>query len=258
MKRVGMAFLLLTTLGSQRLASQPAGTVEFATLGVWHSWSTVFLGRYGLGAGARLGLWLPAGLEVEAQVDLTSLDHWAPGTRFTVAHYAGSLLFNVPPLRSVGGYARMGVGIVDSRESCATNPRTCGSVLTATGAVGFRFPLSGGLHLRGEGMIRARPSYDYRSFGGSLGLTMLFGARSRADGSADSDGDGLPNRRDRCPDSPVGALVDARGCPTDQDGDGVFDGIDRCPQTPRGAAVDAFGCPPRPPVILATTRIDPR
>jgi len=60
---------------------------------------------------------------------------------------------------------------------------------------------------------------------------------------ADSDNDGVPDRRDDCPGTPTGATVDARGCPSDADGDGVFDGIDRCPDTPRGARVDAQGCP---------------
>ena len=42
---------------------------------------------------------------------------------------------------------------------------------------------------------------------------------------------------------PVGATVDATGCPKDSDGDKVLDGIDQCPATPAGVAVDAKGCP---------------
>jgi OOP family OmpA-OmpF porin len=60
---------------------------------------------------------------------------------------------------------------------------------------------------------------------------------------SDSDGDGVWNGIDQCPDTPKGATVDAKGCPTDSDGDGVFDGIDQCPDTPKGATVDAKGCP---------------
>ena len=37
--------------------------------------------------------------------------------------------------------------------------------------------------------------------------------------------------------------MDADGCPTDSDGDGVYDGLDRCPNTPSGVVVDEFGCP---------------
>ena len=59
----------------------------------------------------------------------------------------------------------------------------------------------------------------------------------------DTDGDGVDDREDECPDTPVQASVDTRGCPTDQDQDGVFDGIDQCAETARGATVDAAGCP---------------
>ena len=59
----------------------------------------------------------------------------------------------------------------------------------------------------------------------------------------DSDGDGVANRHDQCPNTPKGAKVDARGCPLDADGDGVFDGLDMCPDTPAGVKVDAKGCP---------------
>ena len=59
----------------------------------------------------------------------------------------------------------------------------------------------------------------------------------------DADGDGVADRRDRCPGTPRGATVDAAGCPQDGDADGVFDGLDRCADTPRGARVNARGCP---------------
>ena len=59
----------------------------------------------------------------------------------------------------------------------------------------------------------------------------------------DSDGDGVGDSKDDCPNTPKGAFVDAHGCPHDSDGDGVWDGIDECPNTPRGVAVDSKGCP---------------
>jgi OOP family OmpA-OmpF porin len=37
--------------------------------------------------------------------------------------------------------------------------------------------------------------------------------------------------------------VDGKGCPVDTDGDGVADGVDQCPNTPAGLRVDANGCP---------------
>jgi len=62
-------------------------------------------------------------------------------------------------------------------------------------------------------------------------------------GSADADNDGVRDRKDKCPDTPMGAKVDENGCPIDSDHDGVPDGIDQCDNTPTGATVDARGCP---------------
>ena len=62
---------------------------------------------------------------------------------------------------------------------------------------------------------------------------------------ADSDGDGVTDDLDKCPDTPKGEKVDAGGCPLpkDSDGDGVTDDLDKCPGTPKGEKVDAGGCP---------------
>ena len=59
----------------------------------------------------------------------------------------------------------------------------------------------------------------------------------------DSDGDGVPNYKDECPETPQGMAVNAQGCAKDSDGDGVPDYKDECPNTPAGVQVDAQGCP---------------
>jgi OOP family OmpA-OmpF porin len=86
----------------------------------------------------------------------------------------------------------------------------------------------------------------------------------------DSDMDGVSDKKDKCPDTPAGVAVDAKGCPIDTDGDGVADYIDdcptvaglvalkgcpdsdgdgvadkndKCPDTPKGVKVDVKGCP---------------
>lgn len=59
----------------------------------------------------------------------------------------------------------------------------------------------------------------------------------------DTDGDGVTDGEDECPDTPSPASVDERGCPTDTDQDKVFDGVDQCEGTPGGATVDTAGCP---------------
>jgi len=58
----------------------------------------------------------------------------------------------------------------------------------------------------------------------------------------DSDGDGVPDNKDKCPNTPGGVKVDVFGCPLDADRDGVANYLDQCPNTPLGATVDARGC----------------
>lgn len=84
----------------------------------------------------------------------------------------------------------------------------------------------------------------------SAGLSFFFGGGPRYEEPVvrepvDSDGDGVSDDRDRCPNTPAGTRVDAFGCPVpvDSDGDGVVDDRDRCPNTPAGTPVDSDGCP---------------
>lgn len=61
----------------------------------------------------------------------------------------------------------------------------------------------------------------------------------------DSDGDGVIDIADSCPDTEQGKQVDANGCPIDPDGDGVVGPADLCPDSPYGEPVDTSGCRPR-------------
>jgi outer membrane protein OmpA-like peptidoglycan-associated protein/opacity protein-like surface antigen len=82
---------------------------------------------------------------------------------------------------------------------------------------------------------------DYKSQQFGIGLKYLFGEHGRD--VKDSDGDGVPDYMDNCPNTPKGVAVDAHGCPLDADGDGVPDYLDKCPDTPKGVRVDSIGCP---------------
>ncbi len=75
----------------------------------------------------------------------------------------------------------------------------------------------------------------------SLGVQIPFGAKKAK--FIDTDGDGVADSMDRCPNTPVGTAVDAYGCERDSDNDGVKDSMDQCPGTPSGVKVDASGCP---------------
>ena len=71
----------------------------------------------------------------------------------------------------------------------------------------------------------------------------------------DSDGDGIDDNRDRCPQTSAGVDVDSRGCPLDSDRDGVADYLDQCSGTPAGAEVDETGCPVEDEVLLTINRL---
>ena len=108
-----------------------------------------------------------------------------------------------------------------------------GAVMWITDVIGVRAEARSINWLRDKG---DKPKYQHLMLGG--GLTFAVGATPR-----DTDGDGVPDKKDKCPDTPKGAKVDVNGCPLDTDGDKVYDGIDQCPDTPKGATVDAKGCP---------------
>ncbi|CAN5561549.1 hypothetical protein BH11BAC2_BH11BAC2_03220 [soil metagenome] len=69
----------------------------------------------------------------------------------------------------------------------------------------------------------------------SIGLTWNFA------GMQDADKDGVANKNDKCPGTPMGIKVDAKGCPLDRDGDMIADYLDSCPDI-KGVA-SANGCP---------------
>jgi len=82
------------------------------------------------------------------------------------------------------------------------------------------------------------PAGSKNDYYGTVSISIsysLFGIR-------DSDGDGVPDYLDKCPNTPKGVVIDEEGCPLDSDHDGVPDFRDKCPGTPKGAKVDKYGC----------------
>ena len=76
----------------------------------------------------------------------------------------------------------------------------------------------------------------------SFGLAIVAGTNPK---NKDKDKDGVFDRLDVCPNTPLNVRVDEMGCPWDNDGDGVPDYMDECPHTPSAAygMIDSVGCP---------------
>ena len=68
-------------------------------------------------------------------------------------------------------------------------------------------------------LFREREQHEFSNdLAATLGLQWQLSGRPR-----DQDLDRVRDWLDRCPDTPIGATVDANGCPKDTDGDGVLD-----------------------------------
>ncbi len=142
------------------------------------------------------------------------------------------------------------------------------------GAIGLRYPLQNGINLVSEfkafRMLDSDSQQD-AEFVFYVGVGLPFGAPVTP---RDTDGDGVYDYADMCPNTPAGIEVDLRGCKIEQrttnamaqidsDHDTVPDSIDICPNTPPGVGVNDRGCPvraavsahafnaPEPPVLEA-------
>jgi outer membrane protein OmpA-like peptidoglycan-associated protein len=115
----------------------------------------------------------------------------------------------------------------------------------------FQWEVSPGLRL--GPMARYQFGSDPRDSNAQLltiGVAIGYGGRGRSVVTIkhDSDGDGISDLEDNCPDEAAGANPDPmrEGCPTaDHDGDGILDAEDICPNEAAGKSPDPSraGCP---------------
>ena len=72
-------------------------------------------------------------------------------------------------------------------------------------------------------------------------VTHMAGLTFNMGNSVDTDQDGVSDKKDTCPGTPVGVVVDKMGCPLDKDADGVADYLDNCPEIAGSKMLN--GCP---------------
>lgn len=229
------------------LAAQRAHRVELGAFGSFTRYDEAFNLDNQIGFGGRLGYFFGnvVGIEVDAGVQDPQTKAGASGPHLALG--SASLLLNFGGERNafylLGGYSRLRHTVVTPGPGGATTRFTDDGI---HGAIGDRMFLGPRVALRLEIRGIYAPSTK-APFGtdwaghivGSAGLSVLAGGGP----PLDMDGDGIADRRDTCPATPAGAVVDPQGCPADSDGDQVYNGLDACPNTPGGAAVDRTGCP---------------
>jgi outer membrane protein OmpA-like peptidoglycan-associated protein len=246
--------LLLLALSSSAAAQQRKYLFEVGAAGLYQSFDTATKLGGSAGGIGRIGVWLPMNFSVEAEGLFTSPKSDVGNTSVGVRNLGISALYNILIGGSNSVFLRAGLGSTKYGSECpgvaSPNDPPCGSSTALIGGLGFRVGVTPVVMVRGDGLLlrnkskgqpNASPPVAPRTvanFGASLGLSVMLGSRP----IQDADGDGVLDNRDRCPDTPAGATVDSRGCPSDSDGDGVPDGIDRCPTTVAGASVDSRGC----------------
>ena len=87
--------------------------------------------------------------------------------------------------------------------------------------------------------------YKTPGFNIAFGIAIVAGTNYKGKKVKDKDKDGIYDKLDLCPNTPLNVQVDENGCPLDTDGDGVADYLDNCPETPIEAydMIDSLGCP---------------
>ena len=150
-------------------------------------------------------------------MEVSSLDFWAVDgiVKWDISSVAPTGWWN-PYLLVGGGYTWMG-----DDDSAAFNA-----------GVGMNFWFNEKVGLNLESKLRQTfESNVYSHFQHSLGIVLKMGGK-------DTDGDGIYDKHDACPD--IFGLAEFNGCP-DADSDGIIDSEDACPN--EAGLAEFNGCP---------------
>jgi len=221
-------------------AAQHNHQFEIGAFGSFTRYDRAFNLDNQIGGGGRLGYFFSSVLSAEFELGFQQPTPKTGGASAGLTLWGGSLALNFGNESNLfyilGGYSRLNFG-----EHVAYSFTDNGF----HGAIGDRIFFGERVALRIEGRAIYSPSTGFPSGNwaghivGSAGLSIFTGPSAYRDG----DQDGIADRRDTCPGTPGGAVVDPQGCPSDSDRDKVYNGLDACPNTVEGAEVDARGCP---------------
>ena len=173
-------------------------------------------------------------IEKYGSAEVSNLDYFNLSAR---VDYSFSDLLNLskfePTMGIGGGYSWLDEGPFNSNGNNDTNEVVGMSSINTTFGLTYWANDYVGLTLQSTYNYVMPKSTDViqQHFRHSVGLTVRFGG-------ADTDGDGIQDKKDACPDVP--GLEDFNGCP-DTDGDGIQDSEDACPDA--AGLAEFMGCP---------------
>jgi OmpA-OmpF porin, OOP family len=202
--------------------------------------------------GAGLGYDITERWGLEGTINLLNTEFKTGGV--DIDGYLGRLdaLYYFMPKQKFVPYLAVGVGDLSLDPSVGDSK----SKFIANYGLGMKYFLTDKIALRAD--VRHVLTFPENNVLATIGVSFVFGGEKKAPAvketpapkpapqpapPKDSDGDGVIDDKDQCPNTPVGVKVDSVGCPLDSDKDGVADYLDQCPNTPAGVKVDSVGCP---------------
>ncbi|HIB37030.1 OmpA family protein [Mesonia sp.] len=176
-----------------------------------------------------VGRYIGAGFSAEVAGSLNRIDKFGDASVDDLTYYAldGGVNYNIGELINEDGwfnpYLGVGGGYTWVDEIGAG---------TLNGTFGIDFSLTDQISFNVQSSYKhAFEDYGYKHFQHSAGIKIAFGG-------TDTDGDGIYDDEDECPETP--GLEEFNGCP-DTDGDGIPDKDDACPELAGPAEFN--GCP---------------
>ena len=174
------------------------------------------------------------GLSIGAQYSRNKISGYSIPKDLKYYSLDGILKYNLSNSESFQPYLFAGFGFSAFQDGVDRNGLFPSSDVSETSlaGIGVNIGISDKMGINVSSSYRnADESKAFKHFQHVIGVTFKLG-------SLDSDGDGISDKNDECPEIP--GLEEFAGCP-DTDGDGIADKDDQCPD--QAGSKDMMGCP---------------